>query len=61
MLQGPVTASGGVSGELTVTNLVFQAQLPIADATTYWEIAATDANNKMLCAWSGGPGCAPLL
>jgi hypothetical protein len=61
MLRGPITATGGVSGELSVTNLVLQAQIPITDELTYWEVTATDANNKMLCAWSGGPGCAPMF
>ena len=58
-MGGPITVAGGVSGELFVTNLVLSAQIPITDEFTYWEVTATDADQNELCAWSGGPGCAP--
>lgn len=58
-MGGPVSVSGGFSGQLNVTQLLLQAQIPITDELTYWEVRATDANNKMLCAWSGGSGCGP--
>ena len=59
MLSGPITASGGASGEFTVTNLNLDAQIPVTDEFTYWEITAMDADENVFCAWSGGPGCAP--
>jgi len=37
------------------------AQLPVADETTFWEIVATTSDGTTLCAWSGGPGCAPVM
>lgn len=60
-LGGPVTVVGGFSGQLNVSRLILQADVPPTHDLTYWEVEATDANGKMLCAWSGGPGCAPLL
>jgi len=59
MLSGPVTASGGYSASLNVTNLLISAQLPIDVELTYWEITAMTEGGKDLCAWSGGSGCAP--
>ncbi len=61
MLRGPIAASGRANGEFFVTNLNLSAQIPITDEFTYWEVAATDADGKMLCAWSGGSGCAPMF
>lgn len=61
MMSGPVTASGGASGEFFVTNLNLSAEIPITDEFTYWEVTATDSDGKMLCAWSGGSGCAPMF
>lgn len=58
-MAGPVSVSGGFSGELNLTQLILQASIPATDASTYWEVRATDANGKMLCAYSGGPGCGP--
>lgn len=59
MMSGPITVSNGYSAQLNVTNMIVSAQLPIADATTYWEVFATTVGGKTLCAWSGGAGCAP--
>jgi len=59
MMRGLITASGGFSGEVNITDLTVSAQLPIADATTFWQITATDSDGEMLCAWSGGSGCGP--
>jgi hypothetical protein len=59
MLRGPITASGRFSAELNVTNLLISAQLPVDVEFTYWEITATTPLAQNLCAWSGGPGCAP--
>jgi hypothetical protein len=61
MLRGTISTSGGFTTQLTVNDMYVGAQLPIADATTYWEIAATTPEGKNLCAWSGGAGCAPLM
>ena len=56
---GPVSVAGSFSGELNLRQLIFQANDPPTTATTYWEVRATDPNNRMLCAWSGGSGCGP--
>ena len=59
MMRGPITTSGAFNGDLNITDLIVSAQLPIADATTFWQVTATDTGGKMLCAWSGGSGCGP--
>ena len=58
MLSGPVTLSGT---DLNVTSLVVSAELPIADATTFWEARATTEDGEMLCAWSGGGECMDMF
>ncbi len=58
-MAGPISVSGGFSGQLNLTQLILDAQIPATVELTYWEVRATDADNKMLCAWSGGSGCGP--
>lgn len=59
MMSGPITASGSYSAELDVRNFYLSAQLPITDFSTYWEVWAALPDGVGVCAWSGGPGCAP--
>jgi hypothetical protein len=59
MMSGPISTSGRYTAELNVTNLYISAQIPITDFYTYWEVSATTPGGSALCAWSGGPGCAP--
>ena len=59
MMRGPITTTGRYAAELNVTNMIVSAQLPVTDEFTYWEITATTPGGMSLCAWSGGPGCAP--
>ena len=61
MMSGPVTASGGYSAELMIQSFTMQAQLPVTDETTYWEVMASTMDGVGMCAWSGGPGCAPMF
>lgn len=56
---GPLGVAGGFSGELYLTQFFLSADDPPTTDRTYWEVRATDANDKMLCAWSGGSGCGP--
>ena len=57
MLRGTVTAGGGYSGSLDVQSLTIGAQIPIADATTYWKIYAVSADGEPICAWSSSASC----
>jgi hypothetical protein len=59
MMSGLITTTGRYAAELNVTNMIVSAQLPVTDEFTYWEITATTPGGMSLCAWSGGPGCAP--
>ena len=61
MFRGPVSLSGAASGEFTITDMIVSAVLPIADATTFWEVRATTPSGEMLCAWSGGGECQPAF
>jgi hypothetical protein len=59
MMRGPISTTGSYAAELNVTNLILNAQLPVTDEFTYWDITATTPLGTPICAWSGGPGCAP--
>lgn len=59
ILSGPMTVTGARNADLNVQQLTISAQLPITDATTFWQIEATAADGTPLCAWSGGSGCGP--
>lgn len=56
-LRGQLMLSGGASGDLNVQRLIVSAQLPIADATTFWQIEVLNDEGDLLCAWSGGGAC----
>ena len=58
-LTGPLTVSGAASADLFVEQLTVSATLPITDATTFWQIAATTTDGTSVCAWSGGSDCGP--
>lgn len=53
---GSLAMSGGASGTLAVLSGLIQWSVPVADASTYWELRAT-VNGAPVCAWSGGGSC----
>mgnify|MGYP001571524562 CR=1 FL=1 len=57
MLSGPVSFSGGASGDFNITNMIVSASLPIADETTFYEVRATTSSGQSICAWSGPGEC----
>lgn len=60
-LSGALTVGGRFDAELFVRNLILQAQLPIADATTYWAILAEPIpmDGTAFCTSSAGADVCP--